>query len=70
MPRTFAYARVSTAGQTPENQTREIATAGFDIPAYRQATEVISGGVPAVHRPGFAKLIVTNFGRLGATRWT
>ena len=75
MSRTFAYARVSTAGQTPENQMREIASAGFGIPAYRQATEVVSGGVPAMDRPGFAKLVekmepgdtlvVTKFDRLG-----
>ncbi len=29
MPRTFAYVRVSTAGQTTENQVREIKAAGF-----------------------------------------
>ena len=75
MSRTFAHARVSTAGQTTENQMREIAQAGFDIPSYCQATEVISGGVPAMDRPEFAKLVekmklgdtlvVTKFDRLG-----
>jgi hypothetical protein len=29
MPRIFAYVRVSTTGQTTENQIREIETAGF-----------------------------------------
>ena len=56
MSRTFAYARCLIAGQTTENQMREIAQAGFDIPSYRQATEVISGGVPAMDRPEFTKL--------------
>jgi putative DNA-invertase from lambdoid prophage Rac len=29
MPRTFAYVRVSTTGQTTENQIQEIEAAGF-----------------------------------------
>lgn len=75
MSRTFAYTRVSTAGQTTENQIREIEAAGFEIPPYRRATETISGGVPAMERPGFARLVekmepgdtlvVTKFDRLG-----
>ena len=31
MPRTFAYLRVSTAGQTADNQLQEIAVAGFNV---------------------------------------
>ena len=31
MPRTFVYVRVSTAGQTTENQIQEIEAAGFAI---------------------------------------
>lgn len=31
MPRTFAYARVSTIEQHPENQIKEIEAAGFAI---------------------------------------
>lgn len=67
MSRTFAYTRVSTAGQTTEDQMREIAQAGFDIPSYRQATEVISGGVPAMDRPGFAR---SSRRWSPATRWS
>jgi len=31
MPRTFAYLRVSTTGQTTDNQPKEIAAAGFTV---------------------------------------
>jgi putative DNA-invertase from lambdoid prophage Rac len=31
MPRTFAYVRVSTAGQRTDNQLQEIAAAGFKV---------------------------------------
>ncbi len=75
MSRTFAYTRVSTPGQTTENQRREIEQAGFDVPEYRCVAEVVSGGVPAMKRPGFADLVeklepddvlvVTRFDRLG-----
>lgn len=57
MSRTFAYTRVSTAGQTTDNQVREIEQAKFDVPEFRRATEVISGSVPAMKRPAFAKLV-------------
>jgi putative DNA-invertase from lambdoid prophage Rac len=56
MSRTFAYARVSTADQTPANQLREIAAAGFTIVKRRVVTESISGSVSANQRPGFAEL--------------
>lgn len=76
MSRVFAYARVSTADQTTDNQIREIEAAGFAIEgAKRIVTETISGSVTALERPGFAKLIdrleagdaliVTKLDRLG-----
>ncbi|WP_186111668.1 recombinase family protein [Burkholderia gladioli] len=76
MSRVFAYARVSTADQTTDNQIREIEAAGFAIEgAKRVVTETISGSVSALERPGFAKLIdrfeagdaliVTKLDRLG-----
>ncbi len=75
LSRTFAYTRVSTRDQTTDNQIREIQQAGFDVPEYRRATEVVSGSVPAMKRPSFAKLVekmepgdvlvVTKFDRLG-----
>ena len=75
MSRAFAYARVSTTGQTTANQIHEIETAGFAIDKRRVIAESISGGVSASQRPGFAKLldrmeegdvlIVTKLDRLG-----
>jgi putative DNA-invertase from lambdoid prophage Rac len=75
MSRTFAYARVSTADQTPANQIHEIEAAGFAVDKRRVVTESISGSVSADQRPGFAKLldrmeegdvlIVTKLDRLG-----
>jgi putative DNA-invertase from lambdoid prophage Rac len=75
MSRTFAYARVSTADQSTENQLREIRAAGFAVDAKRAITESISGSVAASQRPAFAKLldrlesgdvlIVTKLDRLG-----
>jgi len=43
MSRTFAYARVSTLDQTPENQIREIEAAGFALEPHRIITETVSG---------------------------
>jgi putative DNA-invertase from lambdoid prophage Rac len=73
--RTFAYCRVSTADQTPENQVREIEAAGFKVEPKRAIAETVSGSVAARERPGFAKLmdklesgdvlIVTKLDRLG-----
>jgi putative DNA-invertase from lambdoid prophage Rac len=40
MPRTFAYVRVSTSGQTTENQVREIEAAGFAIEKRRVVSEL------------------------------
>jgi len=75
MPRTFAYVRVSTTGQTTENQVREIEAAGFKVDARRVIAETISGSVAAAQRPGFARLldrleaddvlVVTRLDRLG-----
>jgi putative DNA-invertase from lambdoid prophage Rac len=75
MPRTFAYARVSTAGQTTENQIQEIEAAGFKVEPRRVVTETISGSVAAVQRRGFIRLldkleagdvlVVTKLDRLG-----
>ena len=75
MPRAFAYLRVSTAGQTTDNQLGEIQAAGFTIEPRRVVTETISGSVATAQRPGFARLldrlepgdvlVVTKLDRLG-----
>ena len=75
MSRVFAYCRVSTTGQTVENQVREIETAGFNINARRIITETISGSTASAQRAGFMKLtdrlepddvlVVTKLDRLG-----
>ncbi len=75
MPRTFAYVRVSTTGQTTENQIQEIEAAGFQVEPRRIVTEVVSGSTAIKQRRGFSKLmdrlesgdilIVTRLDRLG-----
>ncbi|MGH0003878.1 recombinase family protein [Pseudovibrio ascidiaceicola] len=75
MSRTFAYARVSTTGQTTENQIQEIEAAGFAVKPHRIISETISGSMPISRRPGFTRLIdrleigdvlvVTKLDRLG-----
>jgi putative DNA-invertase from lambdoid prophage Rac len=75
MPRTFAYLRVSTIGQTTDNQREEIRAAGFQVEAKRVITETISGSVATSQRRGFTKLVdrledgdvlvVTKLDRLG-----
>jgi putative DNA-invertase from lambdoid prophage Rac len=75
MPRTFAYCRVSTVGQTPENQIREIEAAGFKVGPRRVVSETVSGSSAIEQRPGFLRLldrleaddvlIVTKLDRLG-----
>lgn len=75
MSRTFAYARISTFDQTPENQIREIEAAGFAVEPHRIVAETISGSMAIVQREGFSKLldrmekgdvlIVTKLDRLG-----
>lgn len=75
MSRTFAYVRVSTVGQTAENQIQEIGAAGFSVEPRRIISETVSGSTPIAQRPGFLKLldrmepddvlIVTKLDRLG-----
>lgn len=75
MTRVFAYCRVSTAGQTTDNQVQEIAAAGFNVLPTRVVAETISGSIAASERPGFKKLmdkleasdvlVVTKLDRLG-----
>jgi putative DNA-invertase from lambdoid prophage Rac len=75
MPRTFAYVRVSTAGQTTDNQVREIEAAGFQVDRRRVTSETVSGSAAMDQRPGFMRLldrleaddvlVVTKLDRLG-----
>jgi putative DNA-invertase from lambdoid prophage Rac len=75
MPRTFAYTRVSTVGQTTVNQIQEIEAAGFKVEPRRIVTETVSGSVATAQRRGFSRLldrleagdvlIVTKLDRLG-----
>jgi putative DNA-invertase from lambdoid prophage Rac len=75
MPRTFAYVRVSTAGQTVENQIGKIEAAGFKVDARRVVSETVSGSSAIEQCPGFLRLldkleqddvlIVTKLDRLG-----
>lgn len=75
MGRVFAYCRVSSHEQQTDNQVHEIEGAGFTIDPKRIVSETISGSVPAMSRPGFAKLadrlesddclIVSKLDRLG-----
>lgn len=75
MSRTFAYIRVSTMEQNPENQIKEIESAGFAIQSNRIITETISGSMPINRRKGFMSLldkmeqgdilVVTKLDRLG-----
>ncbi len=75
MSRLFAYTRVSTTGQTTQNQIEEIRAAGFHVEDHRIVTETISGSVPITQRPEFSRLmdrlepgdilIVTKLDRLG-----
>lgn len=75
MIRPFIYARVSTEGQTTENQIQEIRGSNFEVVPHRIFEEVISGSVAARERPVFKKLlerlepddvlVVTKMDRLG-----
>jgi putative DNA-invertase from lambdoid prophage Rac len=75
MSRVFAYCRVSTSDQSPENQVSEIRAAGFDLGPRRIVRETISGSVAAKERPEFVRLldrleegdvlVVTKLDRLG-----
>ena len=57
MPRTFAYVRVSTTGQTTENQLQEIEAAGFQVELRRIVTETVSGSTAIAQRRGFSRLM-------------
>jgi DNA invertase Pin-like site-specific DNA recombinase len=57
MSRTFAYCRVSTSEQATENQIMAIRQAGYDILDSRVVSEVVSGGVQAMKRKGFADMV-------------
>jgi putative DNA-invertase from lambdoid prophage Rac len=75
MGRVFAYCRVSTNDQNPENQKLEILNSGFSVEPKRFVEEKISGSVYASRRPEFIKLldrleegdslVVTKLDRLG-----
>jgi len=64
MPRTFAYVRVSTTGQTTENQIQEIEAAGFHVEPRRIVTETVSGSTAIAQRRGFAIAQRRGFSRL------
>ncbi|MBB4000084.1 recombinase family protein [Aureimonas pseudogalii] len=75
MSRLFAYVRVSTNGQTTDNQIGEIRAAGFEVQVRRVVSETVSGSLAAKDREGFRKLldrmeegdilVVTKMDRLG-----
>ena len=75
MPRVFAYVRVSTVGQTSDNQIHDIHAAGFAVEPHRIVSETISGSTSANQRYGFNRLldkletgdilVVTKLDRLG-----
>ena len=75
MPRLFAYVRVSSVGQTVENQVREIAAAGFAVEPRRVVAETVSGSEAIARRRAFGRLldrleagdvlVVTRLDRLG-----
>ena len=57
MSRIFAYCRISTLDQPPENQRREIESAGFKIKPQQIIEEHISGSAATSERPGFNRLL-------------
>lgn len=57
MPRTFAYARVSTLGQTAKNQVRKIAAGGFGVKPHRIITKTVSGSEAIARRREFGRLL-------------
>ncbi|OYR22788.1 resolvase, N terminal domain protein [Brucella pseudogrignonensis] len=73
MPRTLAFVRVSTTGQTTQNQIQDIKAVGFQVEPRRIVNETVSGSTPIARRRGFSKLmgcleagdvlIVTKLGR-------
>lgn len=75
MGKVFAYCRLSTNEQKPENQKLELLNSGFEVESCRIVEEKISGSVYAAKRPKFIKLldrledgdslVVTKLDRLG-----
>lgn len=57
MSRIFAYCRVSTTEQTPENQIHAIAARGYTAEPGRVISETVSGSKPAMQRRQFADLV-------------
>lgn len=57
MSRVFAYCRVSTEGQTVDNQVIEIQAAGFQLEPHRVVKECVSGSDISTKRPGFIRLL-------------
>jgi len=57
MSRTFLYSRVSTQDQDTKNQLLAAKAAGHEVEVRRVYAETISGTVPAMQRPVFAKLV-------------
>ena len=57
MPRTFANVRISTGGQTTENQIKEIEAAGFQVDRRRVVSETVSGSSAREQQPGFGRLL-------------
>lgn len=56
MSRIFGYGRVSTVDQTTDNQLVALKAKNFDVQPNRWFSDVVSGGVPALQRPQFAKM--------------
>jgi len=57
MSRVFGYGRVSTLEQETENQRLALKQKGYDIQPQRWFAEQISGGVPALQRPEFSRMV-------------
>ena len=57
MSRAFTYLRVSTVGQTTDNQRTAIHAAGFQVAPQRMITETVSGSVATDQRKGFVRLL-------------
>jgi DNA invertase Pin-like site-specific DNA recombinase len=56
-PVIFGYGRLSTAGQTAENQRLELEQAGYNIRYWFQ-DEGVSGKCPAAQRPAFQDMLL------------
>lgn len=56
MPKVFGYLRVSTKGQTTENQKKEILDKGFAVDEWI-SEDAVSGTVEAFKRPQFKRMV-------------